>query len=109
MSMDGWTTAQGIPVVGVAVQNHLVDAMETIGEAHTTDFLLGIAEKALVNIETEMKVKVVAMVTDTASNMASMRTQLEAKHPESMHINSSFLIISFVILQSCNTVANAIS
>lgn len=92
--MDGWTTAQGIPVLGVAVQNHLVDAMETVGEAHTTEFLLSMAEKSLHNVETEMKVSVVALVTDTASNMAAMRAALAAKHPQGVTHKFFILILS---------------
>ena len=78
-SLDGWSTAQSVLVIGIAVQDSLVSAIETLGEAHTSEFLLKVCEEAIENIQTELGVKVVAVVTDSAANMLLMRQNLESR------------------------------
>ncbi len=79
LKVDGWSTSQCLPVLGISVEDALIEAMETVGDAHTSEFLLNLVERAIGNIEGELGVRVVAIVSDSACNMLLMRQMVSAK------------------------------
>jgi hypothetical protein len=62
MSLDGWTGPSGAPVLGVCLGDQLYQAVETVGDAHTAEFLAGVTEKCLKEVS-DLSVKVASFVT----------------------------------------------
>ena len=76
ISLDGWDTNDSVPLVGVAVHRHLLGLVERRGEAHTSEMLCKVAEEQIPKIEEKYGCKIIAVVTDGASNMATMRDMI---------------------------------
>ena len=86
MSIDGWSTITNDPVIGVCLyiggKCYLTKTIDTSGESHTTEYLTDITVDQIRDIESNWEVKITSVVSDNASNMASMRTALKAKQSE---------------------------
>ena len=80
LSIDGWSTLTNEPVLGVCFYTAgmciLVNTLSTMGEAHTSDYLLEIVKEQIQYVESEFEVKITSVVTDNAANMCSMRRKL---------------------------------
>ena len=57
-------------------QSYLTETVDTSGHGHTADYLLEVAESAVVSTEWCFGCKVSSFVTDNASNMVEMQWQL---------------------------------
>lgn len=81
MSLDGWSNIHNEPVICVSVATvsgeiQLVDSIDTSGNSHNTEYLVKIANDAILKCEIENKCFVRSLVTDNASNVKSMRNEL---------------------------------
>jgi hypothetical protein len=56
--------------------NFATDAIDTSGNPHTADYLAAVMGDCMKNVRDNLKAVVVGIVTDNASNMANMRSQL---------------------------------
>ena len=83
MAIDEWSTLTNDPVFGVCVyyggKCYLTKTNDTSGESHTTEYLTDITVDQIRDIESNLEVEITSVVSDNASNMASMRTALKAK------------------------------
>ena len=76
MGVDGWSSEDIILVVGISLDNQLVDLVDTQTDRHTADNLATVVETVVPRVEQEFSCTVVAIVTDSATNMALMRTKV---------------------------------
>lgn len=81
MAMDGWSNLHVEPIICVSVTDiseghiHLIDTIDTADNKHTADYLLNLAIVAIKSCQ-KFGCTVRSFVTDNASNMTKMRSQL---------------------------------
>ena len=77
LALDGWSSLTNDPVVGVSITTSvgtfLVNTVDTSGESQTSTYLVELLKMEKEKCETEWGVKIKSVVTDSASNMKSMR------------------------------------
>lgn len=105
LQIDGWTSPGSDPVLATAVcvgqKSYLLSAEDTNGQPHTAEWL---AERLLVAIDTAerdmvchwsmyhlngtipQKCRVIAVASDSASNMKRMRDLVQEKRPDLLYI-----------------------
>jgi hypothetical protein len=93
VAIDGWSSITNTPVLGVAFsvpseKSFFSHAFDTLGEPHDAAHLLKWAKEAIKRVEEVFKVRVVAVVTDGAPNMACMREGLERENTEIKRIQT---------------------
>jgi Protein of unknown function (DUF 659)/hAT family C-terminal dimerisation region len=84
MSIDGWSNIHNDPIICASVTDvkdgrgsvYLVDTVNTESERHTSEYLLQLANEAIRKCKTDFGCKVRSFVTDNATNMAKMRSEL---------------------------------
>ena len=77
LSVDSWTNLTNHPIVGAAVDEHLLLLEDTLGTPHTGEFMATMIMSAAATAQRDLGCKVAAVVTDNASNMKSARTICE--------------------------------
>lgn len=65
---------------------YLIGAEDTNGSAHTSEFLLKVLKEYIEKAEKEFKVVVVAVTSDSASNMARMKELAAPEYPKMFFI-----------------------
>ena len=84
MLMDGWSTGANEPVIAVSPAVHdrsfLIGVEDTTGVPHTAAYLTQLAKEYKKKVE-DLGVDLVAITTDSASNMAKMRDDMAAEFP----------------------------
>ena len=77
LQVDGWSNLSGDPVIGIAFgfpgEVHLFETVDTTGLPHTVENLENLILPAIDRLEESFSVRVVAVCTDGASNMAGLR------------------------------------
>ena len=77
LALDGWSSLANDPVVGVSITTSvgtfLVNTVDTSSESHTSTYLVELLKMEKEKCETKWGVKIKSVVTDSASNMKSMR------------------------------------
>ena len=91
MSIDGWSTADNVPLIGIALGTDLVALVEERHDRHTADMLADLAGKMIPELQREFDCQVVSVVSDGAKNMENMRATLGARCVCSTVISFSFL------------------
>lgn len=81
MSIDGWSGPLMQPTLGVALNEFLIDVVETKDNSHDSEYLVNFATAQIAKLEAEYGVTVVALVTDNASNVQKMRQEIKSKLP----------------------------
>ena len=86
MDMDGWSNQHKEPILCVSIttpegDTFLTETVDTQDEQHTGDNLEAIASKSITKVEEDFGCTVRSFVTDNASNMKKMRSQLEQDLP----------------------------
>jgi hypothetical protein len=61
MAMDGWSTLTNQPYIAILLGNHLVDTIDTTGNAHTGEYLAKLMEDGLEKVRLETKAVVVGL------------------------------------------------
>ena len=86
LQVDGWSNLSGDPVIGIAFgfpgEVHLFKTVDTTGLPHTVENLENLILPAIDRLEESFSVRVVAVCTDGASNMAGLRDAIRAKKPQ---------------------------
>ena len=63
MSIDGWSTVQNEPVVGIALSSdtttYLVDTVDTSGKPHTGQYIVELADEKIDEVESGFETEVV--------------------------------------------------
>ena len=77
LSVDSWTNLTNHPIVGAAVDEHLLLLEDTLGTPHTGEFMATMIMSAAATAQRDLGCKVASVVTDNASNMKSARTICE--------------------------------
>jgi hypothetical protein len=94
ISLDGWSTPTMVPVLGLAVSDHLIEVIDDEAR-HTSEHMATLVIERIPSIEAQLGCTVVALVSDGASNMegctlhpppytlcpSGMRTQIGGKFP----------------------------
>lgn len=81
MAQDGWSNCHNDAIICVSVTDlldenvHLVETIDTADNSHTSEYLLNIAIQSIKKCQ-QFGCSVRSFVTDNASNMTKMRTQL---------------------------------
>ncbi|CAH0563065.1 unnamed protein product [Brassicogethes aeneus] len=83
MSLDGWSNVHNEPIICTSFvsqsgESVLIDTVDTTGKSHTAEYLKEIALESMSNATKKFGVSVRSIVTDNASNVAKMRTNLES-------------------------------
>lgn len=81
MAMDGWSNIHNEPIVCVSItdedgKTYITETIDTSGSAHTAEYLLEESVAAIKRAEENYGCSVKSFVTDNASNMTKMRTEL---------------------------------
>ena len=74
LSVDGWTSPDGVGVVGMALEDCLV-VCRCDDDRHTAGYLDKVISEEVKGMERELGVQVVAIVTDNAANMVAARNR----------------------------------
>ena len=90
LQMDGWSSPSSDPVLATAVcvgqRSFLLSAEDTNGQPHTAEWL---AERLITSIdlaETELKVHIIAVATDSASNMKRMKELVQERRSDLLYV-----------------------
>ncbi|XP_011860419.1 PREDICTED: uncharacterized protein LOC105557715 [Vollenhovia emeryi] len=81
MAMDGWSNLHVEPLICISITDvlegniHLIDTIDTAENRHTADYLLKLAVTAIKRCQ-RFDCSIRSFVTDNASNMVKMRSQL---------------------------------
>ena len=86
MSLDGWSNVHNDPIVCVSIttpegETYLADTVDTSGHPHTSDYLTEVAKESITKIENTFNCKIGSLVTDNASNVSKMRSELNIIYP----------------------------
>ena len=81
--LDGWSNVANDPIIASSIQVHnkvyIVDIIDTNDEKHSAENLAIIADDHMQKAKEKYGVKIVAVVTDNAENMNSMRKKIQEK------------------------------
>ena len=80
ISCDGWSTVTMAATVGICVNDTLLTIKES-DSGHTGEYMSGIVEGAIKEVKDEWGCKVVALCSDSASNMVVMRDCVAQNNP----------------------------
>nr|XP_042907854.1 uncharacterized protein LOC122271260 [Parasteatoda tepidariorum] len=83
LSIDGWSNVHNEPILCAVVttekgENYLVDSIDTSGSSHTSEYLAEVTKSTIIKCENEFKCVVRSSVTDNASNVKGMRTNIQS-------------------------------
>ena len=97
MELDGWSNVHNDPLICCSVttaegDTFLTSTIDTEDERHTADNLEKIAEEAIKKAEETLGCKVRSFVTDNASAMKKMRSQLGVHNPVITYPCSSHVV-----------------
>ena len=96
LAIDGWSTLTNESVLGVSFYHcgkcYLVKTMSTIGESHTTEYLVQVTCEQMEHVRKEFEVNVTSVVTDNAANMNAMRRELALVHTYGCHSHIANLL-----------------
>lgn len=82
LAIDGWSNVHMEPIVSAVVTDvlddkvHLTNTIDTGEHSHTSEYLVEITGNAIKSNEDKYNCSVGSVVTDNASNMAKMRSEL---------------------------------
>lgn len=82
LTLDGWSNVHNDPIIGICVtdietnQVHLLESIDSSGHGHTAEYLLQVLKNSIRKCYEEYKCNVTSVVTDNASNMTKMRSDL---------------------------------
>ena len=103
LAIDGWSTLTNEPVLGVSFYHcgkcYLVNTMSTIGESHTTEYLVQVTREQMEHVRKEFEVNVTSVVTDNAANMNAMRRELALVHTYGCHSHIANLLSKDILCQ----------
>lgn len=80
LSVDGWSTSDNRCVIGLSLDGQLVKVVQG-KEKKTTEYMTKVAMESIGQLEAELDVTVVAVVTDGASVMNAMRRTVASRSP----------------------------
>jgi hypothetical protein len=80
LSVDGWSTNDNRCVIGLSLDGQLVKVVQG-QEKKTTEYMAKVALDTITELEGELDVTVVAIVTDGASVMNAMRRAVVSRSP----------------------------
>ena len=86
MSLDGWTSPDNRSLIGIALNNRLIDP-QAMSVRHTSDNLASLLTMVLQTVEADMGCSVVSVVSDAASNMVGMRSKVMEVRTDVAHFN----------------------
>ena len=90
LQMDGWSSPSSDPVLATAVcvgqRSYLLSAEDTNGQPHTAEWLAERLITAIDLAESELKVHVIAVATDSASNMKRMKELVQERRSDLLYV-----------------------
>ena len=86
MSLDGWTSPDNRSLIGIALNNRLID-LQAMSVRHTSDNLASLLTMVVQRVEADMGCSVVSVVSDAASNMVGMQSKVMEVRTDVAHFN----------------------